>query len=218
MEILKQYRKHALLIVSHLLLAFLSTTVALAEPPIDRRGGWKLQKGVERPSYAVTEPVRSNLNIGSVVLACEDTEDRNVLQLQIYLSTEGPLLPNGAPPRRLKAAPRAEIVIDNLLFRVGLFFADDYAVLADEGERYPLLSERLLDAMEKGKTMVLRFDLVAELTGQSAGFDGEAVIDLQAGAGGTAIAAIRRCAGTTTDRLIGVANARYSSEPKVAGF
>lgn len=218
MEILNHCRKHALRIVSYLLLAFLSTTVAFAEPAIGKRGGWKLQPGVERPSYAVTEPVRSNLNIGSVVLACEGTEDRNVLQLQIYLSTEGPLLPNGVPPQQLKAAPRAEIVIDNHLFRVGLLFADDYAVLADAGERYPLLSDRLLDAMEKGKMMVLRFDLVAELTGQSAGFDGEAVIDLQAGAGRTAIAAIRRCAGTTTDRFIGVANARYSPEPMVAGF
>jgi hypothetical protein len=45
-----------------------------------------------------------------------------------------------------------------------------------------------------GKTMVLRFDLVAERAGQPRAFDGEVVIALQAGAGGAAVAAVRRCA------------------------
>jgi hypothetical protein len=54
---------------------------------------WKLERHVEPPSYAVTEPENSNLDIDSVVLACEEAADARGLQLQIYLSTEGPLLP-----------------------------------------------------------------------------------------------------------------------------
>ena len=75
MEILERYRKHALGLVSHsiALFAFLSTTVALAEAATGRHGGWKFEQGVEQPSYAVTEPVRTNLNIESVVLRCENS-------------------------------------------------------------------------------------------------------------------------------------------------
>jgi hypothetical protein len=47
--------------------------------------------------------------------------------------------------------------------------------------------ERLIDAMAAGKTMVLRFDFLAERAGQPAAFDGEAVIELQAGRGGAAV-------------------------------
>lgn len=190
-------------------LCCLFTTASFAEPAVGTRGGWDVEQGVGQPTYAVIEPGRTNLNIDSVVLACEEAEDRNVLQLQIYLSTEGPLLPKSVSAERLKTFPRAEIVIDSRLFPVGLFFAGDYAVLADEGKRYPLLSDRLLDAMEAGRIMILRFDLVAERAGQPVAFDGEAVIDLQAGAGGAAIAAVRRCTGTTTDSFVGMVSAKY---------
>ena len=167
---------------------------------------WKLERDVEPPSYAVIEPESSNLNIDSVVLACEEAGDARVLQLQIYLSTEGPLLPKGATPQQLKDDPRAEIAIDGHVFPVGLLFADNYAVLADETEQmFPRLSERLLDAMATGRIMVLRFDLLAERAGQPAAFDGEAVIALQAGSGGAAVSAVRRCATTT----VGVASARH---------
>ena len=60
---------------------------------------WKLERDVEPPSYAVIEPERSNLNIDSVVLTCAAAGNATVLQLQIYLSTEGPFLPEGAAPR-----------------------------------------------------------------------------------------------------------------------
>jgi hypothetical protein len=167
---------------------------------------WKLERGVEPPSYAVIEPESSNLNIDSVVLACEEAGDARVLQLQIYLSTEGPLLPKGATPKQLKADPRAEIAIDGHVFPVDLLFADAYAVLADETDQmFPRLSERLIDAMATGKIMVLRFDLLVERAGQPAAFDGEAVIELQAGRGGAAVSAERRCATTT----VGVASAGY---------
>jgi hypothetical protein len=166
---------------------------------------WKLERDVEPPSYAVIEPENSDLNIDSVVLACEETGDARVLQLQIYLSTDGPLLPKGAAPQRLKGDPRAEIAIDGRVFPVDLLFADTYAVLADETDHmFPRLSERLIDAMVAGRIMVLRFDLLAERAGQPAAFDGEAVIALQAGEGEAAVTAVRRCATT-----VGVASVRH---------
>ena len=84
--------------------------------PIPASAHWKLEQDVEPPSYAVIEPESSDLNIDSVVLACEEAGDARVLQLQIYLSTEGPLLLKGAAPQQLKDDPRAEIVIDGRVF------------------------------------------------------------------------------------------------------
>jgi hypothetical protein len=166
---------------------------------------WKLERDVEPPSYAVIEPESSDLNIDSVVLACAATGNAPVLQLQIYLSTEGPLSPKGAAPQQLRGDPRAEIAIDGRIFPVGIFFADDHAVLADETEQgFPALSASLLDAMAMGSVMVLRFDLLAERDGQRAAFDGEAVIALHGDSGGAAVSAVRRCATT-----VSVASARH---------
>lgn len=156
--------------------------------------GWEPEQGVDPPSYAVIDPQSTALNIDSVVLACKEAGDRRVLQLQIYLSTVDPLALKGVSPQHLKDDPRAEIAIDGRIFPVGILFADDYAVLADETEQmFPQLSKGLLDTMDKGRIMVLRFDLVAELTGQPAAFDGEAMIVLQVGRGGKAVSAVRRC-------------------------
>ncbi|MGZ5912298.1 MAG: hypothetical protein ACXWLB_20655, partial [Reyranella sp.] len=86
-----------------------------------------------------------------------------------------------------------------------LFFADDFAVLADQTEqRSPALSEGLLDAMATGSVMVLRFDLLSERAGQPAAFDGEAVIALHGDSGGAAVSAVRRCA-----TAVSVASARH---------
>jgi hypothetical protein len=161
-----------------------------------RVDGWELEQGVDPPSYAVIVPQRTDLNIDSVVLACEEAEDdRRMLQLQVYLSTEGPLSPAGVVPGRLKDDPRVEVDIDGRRFPAGLLFADDHVVIADETEQlFPRLSQRLLDALEDGKVMVLRFDLVAERAGHAPIFDGEAVIALDGGARGKAVAAVRRCA------------------------
>jgi hypothetical protein len=161
---------------------------------------WKLKRDVEPPSYAVIEPEDSNLNIDSVVLACEEAGDARVVQLQIYLSTEGPLLPKGARPQQLKGDPRAEIAIDGRVFSVDLLFSDTYAVLADETDQmFPRLSEPLIDAMATGRTMVLRFDLLAERAGQPATFDGEVMIALQPRRGGATVSTVRRCVTTTVD-------------------
>jgi hypothetical protein len=72
------------------MLVCLSATPAVAD--------WKLKRDLGPPSYAVIEPEDSNLNIGSVVLACEEAGGARVVQLQIYLSTEGPLLSKRARP------------------------------------------------------------------------------------------------------------------------
>lgn len=155
---------------------------------------WRLQQDGESPSYIVFGPTNSNLNIGGVVLACEGAGDSRVLQLQIYLSADGPLLPKRATPRQLKGDPRAEIEVDGWAFPVGLLFASTYAVLADEAdEMFPRLSEPLIDAMARGKIMILRFDLLAEPVGQPAAFDSEAVIALQPADGGPSVSAVRRC-------------------------
>ena len=190
-----------------LMLACLCATSSLAGT-VGKFEGWELEQGVDLPSYAVIEPQSTDLNIDSVVLACEQAIDRRVLQLQIYLSTEGPLLPKGVLPQQLKDDPRAEIAIDGRIFPVGILFADDYAVLADEtAQMFPQLSERLLDALEKGRIMILRFDLVAERAGQPAAYDGEAVVPLQAGSGGKAVSAVRRCA--TTARVVSARHDRH---------
>lgn len=164
----------------------------------DAISGWTLEQGVDVPSYALIEPRSHNLNLDVVVLACEQAEDRRVPQLQLYLTNDGPLMPDGVAAGRAKADPRAEIVIDDHVFPVALLFAEDHVVLSDETQAmFPRLSERLLDAIEQGTTMRLRFDLVAEMPGRSEAFDGQAVVDLRDGPAAThstAVAAVRRCA------------------------
>lgn len=97
-----------------------------------------------------------------VVLACEEVRNSRVLQPQVY-STGGHLRSKYLSSRSLKDDPQAEISIDGNTFPVSLLFADDYAVLANTQEGlFPPLSDRLVVAMQTGKTMILRFDLLAE--------------------------------------------------------
>jgi hypothetical protein len=165
---------------------------------LDAIAGWTLEQGVDVPSYALIEPRSRNLNLDVVVLACEQAGDRRIPQLQLYLTNDGPLMPDGAAAGQTKAYPRAEIVIDDHVFPVGLLFAEDHVVLSDETQAmFPRVSERLLDAIEQGTTMRLRFDLVAEPPGRPAAFDGEAVVDLRGGPADMprkAVATVRRCA------------------------
>ncbi len=167
--------------------------------------GWQVEQGVDAPSYAVIEPTRTDLNIDTVALVCEGTDANKLLQLQIYLTDEGPLRPKAAKSTLFKAEPRAEISIDGRASKADVLFADDHVVLANSQHGpYPELSDATLDEMQAGKTMVLRFDLMAERPGDAA-FDGEAVIDLQSGAGAAAISAVRRCAEPGTGRAVGTA-------------
>ena len=172
----------------------------------DCAAAWKAEEGVDVPSYAVTEQAHSNLNIDSVVLMCEAAADANVLQLKIYLTDDGPLRPDGVAVESLKADPRAEISIDGRHFPVSLLFADKFAVLADdEHDRFPLLSDGLLDAMARGTRMVVRFDPAAEQPGQPAAFDGEAEVELES----SAISAVRRCVGPSAAPLASLAFAGH---------
>jgi hypothetical protein len=153
--------------------------------------GWDLERDVETPSYAVTEPASTNLNIDSVVLSCEQGPSRRGLQLRLYLLGTGPL---GAD-KDLRDDPTVDVIIDGLSHSAELLFADDFVVVADSADGVmPLLSDPLLDLLQAGRWMELRFQLTVA-HGQAPPFDGVAVVDLQAGPGGAAVAAVRRCAG-----------------------
>jgi hypothetical protein len=155
---------------------------------------WELEQTAGMPSYAAVSPIDTNLNIESVVLACEQADDGKVLQLQLYLTAGALSVKGGGPPRQTHH-PRAEITIDRRVFPTSILFADDHVVVANESHGlFPMLSHTLLDAMAKGQTMVLRLPVDAEVPGGQAVFDGEAVIDLQAGQGSAAVRAVRRCA------------------------
>ena len=155
--------------------------------------GWITEPGVNPPSYAVTEPTGNTLNVDTMVLLCTEYGRQRSLELDLYLTDEGPLLPKGADPGNLKEDPRVEIAIDGDVFRAQLLFADDYVVVADsQNGQMPALSKGLLDAMQRGESMTVRFDLIGEPKGERARFDSELVVDLAVGR--SAVAAVRRCA------------------------
>jgi len=153
---------------------------------------WGTEPGVSPPSYALTEPTESDLNVDTVVLVCSETGQGRALELDLYLAEPGPLLPNNADPRWLKERPSVEISIDGRTFRADLLFSDDHVVVTDASDRRrPILSAALLDAMQSGRTMVLRFDLLKESPDGASRFDSLLVIDLRSGQ--SAIASVRRC-------------------------
>lgn len=176
-----------------LALACLVLTDAAAVSPDGRNQGWRTEPGVFPPGYAVTEPAESDLNVDTIALVCSEMAHGRTIELDLYVAGPGPLLPNGADPRQLKANPSVEITIDGRRFHADLLFADDYVVVANASDRrWPILSAPLLDAMQNGHSMMLRFDLLEEGRDAAARFDSHLVVDLQAGH--SAIAAVRRCA------------------------
>ena len=72
-------------------LMFLAGLIGLTSPAMAGAAGWALEANVRDPSYAVTEPTSTNLNIDVVVLTCEQGTARRGLQLRLYLSGTGPL-------------------------------------------------------------------------------------------------------------------------------
>lgn len=153
--------------------------------------GWRLEPQ-EPPSFAVIDPASTNLNIDSVVLVCGELQGRRGLQLELYLSTPGPLLPDGATADQLNRAPRVEVVVDEVTFAADIFFADEFFILVDQDGDGTMVSNGLLDALERGRTMIVRFDVLMDVDPAEA-FDGELRLDLQAGQGGKALAKLRRC-------------------------
>jgi hypothetical protein len=95
MESVRQGSRHVLAgVVCTLAVAtFLSGTAVRAEPPGAELLAWKLEPNSSPARYAVVEPTQTDLNVASIVLACENARDGNVLQLQLYLTNEGPSCP-----------------------------------------------------------------------------------------------------------------------------
>jgi hypothetical protein len=157
--------------------------------------GWELQETSGPPAYAAAVPSNTNLNIESVVLACERADDGNILQLQLF-PAGGDVSIRGIGPPVWSGGRRAEISIDDKVFSASVLFADDYVVLANQTHgRFPVLSEPVLDAMATGRTMTLRLPIDGEfISGKQAASEGYAAVDLQAGQGSAAVAALRRCA------------------------
>ena len=168
--------------------------MALAVTAFARESGWKLTKQDENPRiFAITEPSASNLNVKVIALTCEEVDGRKSLQFQIYPTNLEPILPVGSSRDQMKDEPRAEIVVDGQIYPTLLAFGGDYGVLMDREEGgLPVLSRPLLEAIEHGHTMIVRFDLLREPVGRPGEFDGELRIDLQSGEGSAAIAAVRR--------------------------
>jgi hypothetical protein len=175
--------------------------VGIAGPAMAGAAGWTVEADVSSPSYAVAEPTSTDLNIDTVVLSCEQGPDRRGLQLRLYLSGVGPLALKAATAA-LKDDPRVELAIDGVSQTADLLFADDFVVVADTADgTMPLLSDGLVEKLQAGRQLELRFDLVQKPRGQAPSFDGSAVVDLQAGSGSRAVAAVRRCADQPTQHL-----------------
>lgn len=175
--------------------------VGLAAPAVAGTAGWALESNVSSPSYAVVEPASTDLNVDTVVLSCEQGPARRGLQLRLYLSGAGPLAPK-AGTAALKDDPKVELSIDGVSQTADLLFADDFVVVADTADgTMPLLSDALVEKLQTGRQLELKFDLVQEPRGQAPSFDGSAVVDLQAGPGGRAVAAVRRCTDQSTQHL-----------------
>ena len=157
--------------------------------------GWDLEKGVSAPSYAVTVPADTDLNVDTVVLSCEQGPHRRGLQLRLYLSDSGPLAPYGAA--ELKADPTLKLAVDGKDHPAQLLFADDFVLVADSADgAMPLLSDTLLDALQKGRRLELRFEFVEKQPAPS--YDSVVVVDLQA----SAVATVRRCASDEPGRQV----------------
>jgi hypothetical protein len=156
--------------------------------------GWELQETAGQPGFATAIPSSTNLNIESVVLACERADHSDILQLQLY-PIGGDVSIRAVGPPVWSYGRRAEIRIDERVFPADVLFADDYVVSANESRgRFPALSEDLLDAMGTGRTMFLRISVDMESISRERGAVGHATVDLRAAQGSNAVAALRRCA------------------------
>lgn len=169
---------------------------ALSIDAAAEQAGWSLRDGEGASLYALSAPSERSLNLKAVVLACEVIEGRKILQIQLYPDSLGPLLPKGAKREQVRDEPSVELEVDGAVQPpVQLLFGGDYAIVIDQIEGVlPFLSQPIADKVEHGKRLVLRFDLIKDKPG-SPQFDAEASVDLQAGDGGKAIAAVRRRCG-----------------------
>ncbi|MDP2334490.1 MAG: hypothetical protein Q8M19_27745 [Reyranella sp.] len=149
------------------------------------------------PPHAVLEPERTDSNISGIVLACEPVGQdpdvqQHVLQLLVYTSGGGRLLPDRRAGAAPKAEPRASVLLDDRPFRSDLLFAGSYAVVANRTGPVAGLSDEFVAALLQARTMVLRFDLLEEAAGAPPRFDSETTISLDGGER-AAIRAVAHC-------------------------
>lgn len=162
-----------------------------ADPPA-ASAGWTLRDGEGQTLYAVSGPTSTTVNVSALVLACEVVSGERILQLQLYVDGDRPLLPVGARREQLKDDPRVRLEIDGVAYPARLYFAGDFATIADRTDgMLPALSPGLAERFESGVRLMLRFDLLTEKAGGS-DYDGAATVELKAGDAGKAIAAVRR--------------------------
>lgn len=156
---------------------------------------WTLTAGEGQNLYAVATPSKATLNLKAVVVACEITSGVRALNLQLYPATQGPLLPDGASRSQIKDEPRIRLEIDGAVLPADIYFAGEFAVVANQvaGGR-PVLTPAVAAAMEKGKEMILRFDLLRDQPGATP-FDAFAVVALNSTNGAKSIGAVRRRCG-----------------------
>ena len=156
---------------------------------------WSLTSGEGQNLYAVGTPAKATLNLKAVVLSCEISSGMRVLNLHLYPIMQGPLLPNGASREQIKDEPRVRLQVDGAVVPADIYFAGEFAVVANQvaGGR-PVITPPLAATLERGKEMILQFDLLRDQPGATP-FDALAVITLNSANGAASIGAVRRRCG-----------------------
>ena len=153
---------------------------------------WTLQAGSGQNLYAIAIPAKATLNLKTIVLACEIIDGARVLHLQLYPNSAGPLVPNGASRAQLRDEPHARIEIDGAVFGAKIYFAGEFAVVADQVTGgHPVLTPALGAKIEKGRELTLRLDLLRDQSSATP-FDAYAVVAID---GSKPIATVRRRCG-----------------------
>ena len=181
-------------------LSCLSTSQAGASDTSYAPGaGWQLERDVDSPTYAFLEPASSDLDIDVIVLSCEQDGRQVGLQLRLYPLAPGPL--RSSRSASVDLAPDIVIEIDGRRHAAQLLFADDFVVVADATEGpMPVLSAALVASLQTGRHFSMRLHPAGLLPSATAVAAFRITADLQAGIGGTAVTALRRC-GAPSDTL-----------------
>jgi hypothetical protein len=154
---------------------------------------WQLKSGQGQSLFAVAAPTQSTLNLKMAAVACEFVDGAKVFHLQLYPSGEGPLLPTGANPSQLKDQARVRLEIDGSVIQASIYFAGEFAVVANQiSGGKPVLTAAVGTALEKGKQLTVRLDLIKEQRADVP-FDAYAIFNLADGQ--ASIAAVRRRCG-----------------------
>ena len=185
------------------LIAALIPAIGIARDVQDDLGGWQLEFGLDRSPFAFISPTTANVDVETIVLTCNETGRSQALQLELYPAGPLPLIPSGSTAEDLRADPHLQLSIDNRIYPVSMFFAGDRIVVADTAVgRTPGVSEALFAALRKGNELRLRFQLLPEHPGtRGHSYDGELIVELQAGRGGAALDAFRNCHPDTVEQI-----------------